>query len=125
MLTPDLLLKALVDETRLRCLLLVLAEQELCVCEFGHALALVQPKISKHLALLRTSHVLQDRKEGQWVYYRLHPALPAWAMEVMQAIAIGAEGLSPYREDLSRLQTMDNRPNVCQVGCKSRVNGAM
>ncbi len=46
--------KALADETRLRSLLLILQQGELCVCELTEALALSQPKISRHLAQLRT-----------------------------------------------------------------------
>lgn len=114
MVTPDLLLKALVDETRLRSVLLVVAERELCVCELGHALGVAQPKISKHLGVLRASSVLLDRKEGQWVYYSLHPALPPWAVGMIQSLASGADGLSPYQEDLARLHGMSNRPRLCQ-----------
>lgn len=113
-MTPDQLLKALVDETRLRSVLLVVAETELCVCELGYAMGVAQPKISKHLGVLRASSVLQDRKEGQWVYYALHPALPLWAVEMIQAVAAGADGLSPYQEDLVRLRGMSHRPRLCQ-----------
>ena len=116
MWSPDTVLKALADATRLRCLLLLVAETELCVCEFGHALDVAQPKISRHLALLRSSMVLLDRKEGQWVYYRLHPQLPPWARALIQAVAVGAAGLQPYQDDLARLHAMPNRPSLCGVG---------
>jgi ArsR family transcriptional regulator len=49
----DAFFKMLADSTRLRCLLLMQAEGELCVCELTHALNLSQPKISRHLAHLR------------------------------------------------------------------------
>ena len=49
-LHPVTFFKALADETRLKSLLLILQEQELCVCELVAALADSQPKISRHLA---------------------------------------------------------------------------
>ena len=84
-LSPAQLFKCLADDTRLRMLLLIVQEQELCVCELTCALGESQPKISRHLAQLRTSGVLADRRQGQWVYYRLHPTLPEWAVRVLQA----------------------------------------
>ena len=112
-MTPDILLKALVDETRLRCVLLLVVHAELCVCEFTGALGMVQPKISRNLALLRRDKVLKDRRVGQWVYYRLHPELPAWALTIIQSLASGADGLSFCQEDLQRLSGLSKRPDNC------------
>lgn len=81
-MTPIDLFKLLADETRLTTLLLIHAEGELCVCELTCALAESQPKVSRHLALLRNAGVLHDRKQGQWVYYRLNPQLP-WLSELL------------------------------------------
>ncbi|MEO9274926.1 metalloregulator ArsR/SmtB family transcription factor [Marinomonas sp. 5E14-1] len=50
---PSLFFKALADDTRLRCLLLIKQFTELCVCELMEALNETQPKISRHLAQLR------------------------------------------------------------------------
>ena len=55
------LFKALSDTTRLRCLSLLVNEEELCVCELTHALALPQPKISHHMAALRKAELVSDR----------------------------------------------------------------
>jgi ArsR family transcriptional regulator len=81
------LLKYLGDETRLRLALLAYAEGEVCVCELAEALDASQPKISRHLALLRSGKILSDQRRGQWVYYRLHQHLPGWARETIAAIA--------------------------------------
>ncbi|MBF0179521.1 MAG: metalloregulator ArsR/SmtB family transcription factor [Magnetococcales bacterium] len=113
MLTPEILMQSLVDETRLRCVMLLLAETELCVCEFGYALGEVQPKISRHLGKLRENKVMQDRRAGQWVHYRLHPDLPPWAGTMLQAIAQGLEGSEIHRSDLERLRAMPDRPGRC------------
>ncbi|MEO5362269.1 MAG: metalloregulator ArsR/SmtB family transcription factor [Magnetococcus sp. DMHC-8] len=116
MLTPEILMKSLVDETRLRCVMLLVAEKELCVCEFGYALGEAQPKISRHLGMLREHHVAQDRRAGQWVYYSLHPALPPWAVSMIQAMAQGLEGSEIYAGDRERLLSMPGRPGRCPGG---------
>ncbi|MBF0628674.1 MAG: metalloregulator ArsR/SmtB family transcription factor [Magnetococcales bacterium] len=115
MVTPEMVLKSLVDETRLRCVMLLLAENELCVCEFGHALGEVQPKISRHLGTLREHHVVLDRRAGQWVYYRLHPELPEWAMTLIRALATGLQGSALHTQDLERLRAMPDRPGRCAI----------
>lgn len=111
-LTPDLLFKSLADLTRLRCLVLLQRECELCVCELTYALEQAQPKVSRHLAQMREAGVVLDRRQGLWVHYRLHPDLPWWAAEVLRATADGIAGQSPFREDCARLAQMPNRPGV-------------
>lgn len=63
-------------------MLMLAAEGELCVCELIWALDDSQPKVFRHLAQLRTCGLLEDRRQGQWIYYRLHPELPQWAVDV-------------------------------------------
>ncbi|MCU4389936.1 metalloregulator ArsR/SmtB family transcription factor [Acinetobacter courvalinii] len=79
--------KCLSDQTRLDILRLVLAKNSICVCELTEQLELNQPKISRHLALLRNLSVLLDERKGQWVYYSLNPDLPEWAKSVLNIIA--------------------------------------
>ena len=76
-LTPLRLFKNLSDETRLTLVLLLRHAGELCVCELSGALALPQPKISRHLAMLRENGLLLDRRDGKWIHYRLSPHMPA------------------------------------------------
>ena len=107
-LTPATVFKSLADETRARMTLLIAREGELCVCELTTALEESQPKFSRHLALLRSSGVLEDRRQGQWVYYRLHPDLPDWVHEMLSTIlAANKHWLRPNAE---RLEGMRNRP---------------
>ncbi len=63
--------KALSDETRLR-ILKLLEGGGLCVCDIFSALDMVQPKVSFHLAVLKESGLITDKKEGRWVHYRLN-----------------------------------------------------
>ena len=62
--------QALGDQTRLR-LLNLMGEQEICVCYFVEILGAPQPKISRHLAYLRSAGVVAARREGKWMHYRI------------------------------------------------------
>ena len=62
---------ALSDETRLQ-LLDLLAEGEQCVCDLTDALKTGQSRLSFHLKTLKAAGLLQDRREGRWVYYALN-----------------------------------------------------
>jgi DNA-binding transcriptional ArsR family regulator len=100
--------KSLSDDTRLRILLLTLRHHELCVCELTTALNMIQPKISRHLALLRNTGLLMDERRGQWVYYRINSNLPNWVTEVLNSTNSANETL--IADDLLRLQNMGDRP---------------
>jgi ArsR family transcriptional regulator, arsenate/arsenite/antimonite-responsive transcriptional repressor len=66
----EALFKALGDETRLRILGLLLAG-EVCVCDIHESLKIPQPKASRHLAYLRRSGLVETRRQGLWIHYRL------------------------------------------------------
>jgi ArsR family transcriptional regulator len=62
--------RALADETRLR-ILSLLVNGEVCVCHLHGSLRLPQPTISRHLAYLRRSGLVEARRDGVWMHYRL------------------------------------------------------
>jgi len=62
--------QALGDTTRLR-LLNLLDQKELCVCFFVEVLDQPQPKISRHLAVLRDAGLVTARRQGTWMHYRV------------------------------------------------------
>lgn len=97
------LFSSMANETRLRALILLVHADELCVCDLTDALLLAQPRVSRHLALLRETGLVQDRRAGQWVYYRINPRLPAWAGEVLRQAAIGSLQRPPFSNDIRRL----------------------
>jgi ArsR family transcriptional regulator len=113
---PEIFFKALADPTRLRCLVLLAGERELCVCELTHALDEIQPKVSRHLATLRDQAIVIDRRQGQWVYYRLNPDLPDWAQAVLSETARGIGGRKLFTTDRRKLARMPNRPGVACCG---------
>lgn len=112
MMTPNELFSLLSDETRLRCLMLLQKEKELCVCEINHIIGGIQPKISRHLALLRKSGLVSDERRGQWVYYSLSPSLPEWAKKIIVSSLETLEKEEPYRADLKKMHIL-HKNSVC------------
>ncbi|NOR50980.1 MAG: metalloregulator ArsR/SmtB family transcription factor [Gammaproteobacteria bacterium] len=110
------LFKALSDTTRLRALLLLSSNEELCVCELTYALGLPQPKVSHHLAALRKANLVTDRKVGLWIYYRLNSELPQWIADVIRITTAGIKDEQPYASDAVALHEMANRPSgICSA----------
>jgi len=113
--SPPTLFKCLADATRTRLTLLILREGELCVCELIHALDESQPKVSRHLAQLRSCGLLLDRRQGQWIYYRINPALPDWVTEVLHTTL---QANQPWlHTDAQRLYAMGDRPQRASTCC--------
>lgn len=104
------LFSALSNEIRLRCLMLMQLEGELCVCELTHALELSQPMVSRHLALLRDAGLVSDRRAGQWIYYRIQPELADWVKDILSTTADANRNQAPFENDLQALKEMPNRP---------------
>ena len=73
MIKPIQLFKILGDETRLAIIMLLRESGELCVCDLCAATGQSQPKISRHMAILRESELVLDRRQGKW----------AWAAEII------------------------------------------
>ncbi|MFI8482940.1 metalloregulator ArsR/SmtB family transcription factor [Pseudomonas sp. NPDC078700] len=107
-LNPTEIFKCLADDTRARMTLLIAGEGELCVCELTAALEQSQPKVSRHLALLRSCGLLMDRRQGQWVYYRLHPQLPTWVMSMLSEVVVANQLW--LEADVRRLHEMKSLP---------------
>lgn len=110
--TPQDLFDSLSDATRRRILALLLSQGELCVCELVAALDMPQPKISRHLAVMRDADLTSLRKEGTWVFYRLHPNLPLWAYRILE-IAGRDAAEAESESDRKRLAGMADRPVRC------------
>ncbi|GAB3671370.1 metalloregulator ArsR/SmtB family transcription factor [Salinisphaera aquimarina] len=108
---PEEVFQALADSTRLRCLALIVTHGELCVCELVHALELSQPKISRHLKLLRETGLVADRRERIWVHYRLADTLPSWARSTLNDVVAAHAQDAPFADDARRLAHMPDRPD--------------
>ncbi len=62
--------KALADENRIRALML-LKNGELCVCQIIEVIGLAPSTVSKHMSILKQADLVESRKSGRWIYYRL------------------------------------------------------
>lgn len=110
--TADGFFAALGNDTRLRSLVLLEREGELCVCELTHALGIIQPVVSRHLAVLREAQIVVDRRQGVWIHYRINERLPQWVREILRSTAGGLAGSEPFKSDLAALRDMPNRPGA-------------
>jgi ArsR family transcriptional regulator len=97
------LFKALSDKMRLRIMwVLCKANQELCVCEIMDSLKESQYNVSRHLKILKNSGLVQERKEGRWVFYSLSkPTNQVNELLLQTILAIPQEVLN---EDAVRLE---------------------
>ncbi len=106
--------KALSDETRLR-ILSLLTTGELCVCDLMAVLDLPQSTVSRHLAYLRNTGLVEDRRQGIWMYYRLakpSSELPDFAEWLPERLAESARA----RQDRALLQNYltHKDPSTCE-----------
>lgn len=108
--------KAMADGNRLRAMM-ALTDGELCVCQIVELLQLAPSTVSKHMHILHQARLIESRKEGRWMYYRLPDgdAPPA----VVQAVAWVRENLttSPeVRRDRKRLKEIlsTNPEDLCK-----------
>ena len=108
----ETLFKALADGTRLRILGLLLTG-EVCVCDIHESLKIPQPKASRHLAYLRRSGLVDTRREGLWIHYRLgKPADPVMAA-IVDAVRHALTHVDTVHRDGERLQ---KRTGCCVPG---------
>ncbi len=85
------------------------------MCELMAALQTEQPKVSRSLALMKRAGLLQDRRQGQWVFYRLADALPDWILDLLaQLVVEQSESLALMNQGLQR---MGERPQRLQSCC--------
>ena len=97
------LFKALADATRLRILGLLLAG-EVCVCDIHESLKIPQSKASRHLAYLRRSGLVETRREGLWIHYRMGTLTDPVLAAIGEAVRHALTHLVTVHRDAERLQ---------------------
>ena len=113
--------KALADETRVR-IVALLAHGELCVCHIEAVLALPQPTVSRHLAVLRSAGVVEMRRDGLWVLYRLAKQTDADCERQLRALAAAFAPHEALRAHLDRLRKLRG-PDACRPRSDVRGRG--
>jgi ArsR family transcriptional regulator, arsenate/arsenite/antimonite-responsive transcriptional repressor len=100
----DQAFKALADPTRIR-ILGLLASGEICVCHIHESLRLPQSLVSRHLAYLRKARLVDTRKEGLWVYYRLAAKREDFTKTLLEAVYHCVGHLPTVAKDARRLES--------------------
>lgn len=95
--------RALADETRLR-ILALLAEGEVCVCHLQGSLRVPQPTISRHLAYLRRTGLVEARRDGVWMHYRLAVAQSPVVQQVVASALHALTHADSTARDAARLK---------------------
>jgi ArsR family transcriptional regulator, arsenate/arsenite/antimonite-responsive transcriptional repressor len=93
-------LKALADGNRLRTVVALMEKDELCVCQIVEMLKLATPTVSRHMSILQAAGLVQSRKEGRWVYYRLKDSFPVLLREWLQRSLKNSPAIIADREVL-------------------------
>ena len=104
--------RALGDETRIR-IVALLSHGELCVCHLESALGIGQPNCSRHLGILKAAGIVDSRRDGTWVYYRISDQEHASVKSILDVLArtFGAE--RALRADHARLKKSCG-PDACK-----------
>jgi len=103
LLALETVFKALADATRLRILGLLLTG-EVCVCHIHESLRIPQPKASRHLAYLRKAGLVDARREGLWMHYRLAPLPDPVLRSIAETVRHALLHLDVVGKDADRLQ---------------------
>jgi ArsR family transcriptional regulator len=107
MKSPSTLFGGFADPTRLRLLALLGRRKELCVCDLCAVLGESQPKVSRHLAVLRRAGLVDVRREGRWKHYALaapRSALHRTLLRCLRDDLSEVDGLAADRERLDALE---------------------
>ena len=109
------LFKLLSDETRLR-ILMLLAKEELCVCQITGILDITQPTASKILAKLRDMNLVTDLRKEKYVFYKLKQDNPV-LLRMLQDISNQIENYPKLLSDRNRLDMKDQLLKQCSIRC--------
>ncbi|WP_221072882.1 metalloregulator ArsR/SmtB family transcription factor [Vibrio alfacsensis] len=107
---PSSFFKLLSDPLRLKILMLLGDEQDLTVTDLKNALNESQPKVSRHLALLRDTTFLKDSRDGLWIHYRLSPSLPTWILHILQTVRLGNPGIINAEKSRLKASQLNTKP---------------
>ena len=107
-------MKALRDPNRVK-IVKMLQHGELCVCEIQEVLGTSQPTVSKHLKIMEEAGLLNSRKEGLWVHYRLDDGSKnPYAAMMLGNLKHWMEGIPEVSEIVKRLPAI-RRANLCRT----------
>jgi ArsR family transcriptional regulator len=107
-------LKALADTQRLR-ILALLSHEELCVCELKEIIGFTMATVSQHLAILKDTNILIDRKEKKWIFYSINwEGLEEVLKEILKKVLETISNDKIILQDKEKLKNLDKLPR-CSV----------
>lgn len=101
-------LKALSDRNRLRVVAALISTEELCACQLSNLLGVSGATASRHMDLLIRAGLVDSRKDGRWVHYKLSPAFPAPVFQWLEKTLLTDSQIKADRKELDKI-----------TGCKS------
>lgn len=110
LVTLEIVLKALADRTRLR-IVGLLGAGEICVCHIHESLGIPQPTASRHLAYLRRAGLVETRRSGLWVHYRLARVEDPVIQTVLDSVTHAVSHLGTAERDRRRLGSRVDVPS--------------
>jgi DNA-binding transcriptional ArsR family regulator len=97
-------IKALADDSRMR-IFLALTSGELCVCQIVELMGFAPSTVSKHMSILKQAYLVDGRKEGRWMFYRLEEKnAPVEAKRIAALVSQLLADDPQIREDAKRLK---------------------
>ncbi|HEX3011017.1 MAG TPA: metalloregulator ArsR/SmtB family transcription factor [Syntrophomonadaceae bacterium] len=107
-----IILKALGDENRLR-ILNLLRNEQLCVGDLETILGMTQSNVSRHLAKLKNSDMITQRKKAQWVFYQINQSLIRRHPILLEFLYKEMDKMAQCKKDLERLRNY--RQKLCDL----------
>ncbi len=115
--------KALADGNRMRVIAALLANDELCVCQITELLHISMATVSRHMSILHKTRLVQSRKEGRWVFYRLSQAFPAQIATWLRGVVENSLELKADRQMLADILACDT-VDLCRRHKQSKAKSA-
>lgn len=106
--------KALSDGNRLRVAMTLRDCEELCVCQITELLGLATPTVSRHMSVLQQAGLVQSRKDGRWVYYRLSEAFPPLLIQWLEEGLMDSDDIARDKEKMTAIQSC-GLDGLCQI----------
>jgi ArsR family transcriptional regulator len=115
MIQTQKMLKALSDTNRLRVVMALARQEELCACQITELLQVTGASVSRHLGMLQQAGILESRREGRWMYYRLAP--PSDAAELFQWLEQSCGSAELFEADRLELKRIVDigRETLCRM----------
>ena len=109
------MLKALSETNRLRVVMALTRHAELCACQITELLQVTGATVSRHLGILQHAGLLESRREGRWIHYRL--AVPTDGEPLFKWLKSSCAATDPFETDareLDRILGME-REELCRM----------